>query len=72
METTVLTEREKAVLYYLGKGLKNSEISDKLNISIHTTKAHLESMYDKLGVSNRVQAVMKAVFMGLMTPEDLI
>ena len=72
MDTISLTEREKTVLLYLGKGLKNSEISEKLNISVHTTKAHLEAMYEKLSVNNRLQAVIKAVTLGLMTLEDLV
>lgn len=61
-----LTEREMNVLFLLAKGLKNDEISLKLHISVHTTKAHLESVYTKLGVTNRVQAAMKAVFLGLV------
>lgn len=55
-----LTERERNVLYYLTKGYKNNEIGNKLNISVHTVKAHLETIYEKLGVNNRVQAAMKA------------
>ena len=61
-----LTEREMKVLFYLSKGLTNEEIGAKLNISIHTVKAHLEGIYDKLKVSNRVQAAMKAVKFGLV------
>ncbi len=56
-----LTERELNVLYYLALGLTNKEISDILNISVHTTKAHLESIFEKLSVKNRVQAAIKAV-----------
>ena len=55
-----LTERERNVLYYLVQGYKNNEIGDELNISVHTVKAHLEAIYDKLGVNNRVQAAIKA------------
>ena len=61
-----LTEREVAVLKYLALGLTNNEISGKLHISVHTVKAHLEAIYDKLTVSNRVQAVMKAMSLGLI------
>lgn len=61
-----LTERELDVLFYLSQGLTNSEISKKLHISIHTVKAHLESIYYKLKVSNRVQAAMKAVYLNLI------
>ena len=37
------------------------EISNKLNISVHTTKAHLESIYSKFSACNRVQVVVKAI-----------
>lgn len=61
-----LTEREMSVLFYLAQGLTNEEISEKLHITVHTVKAHLEAIYDKLAVSNRVQAAMKAVVLGLI------
>ena len=52
------TEREKEVLLLLINGLSNKMISEKLFISTHTTKAHVASIYKKLGVSNRVQATV--------------
>ena len=61
-----LTERELSVLFYLSMGLTNEEIADKIHISVHTVKAHLESIYYKLKVANRVQAAMKAVSLGLV------
>lgn len=61
-----LTERENSVLFNLAQGLTNEEIAAKLHISVHTVKAHLEAIYDKLSVSNRVQAAMKAVVLGLI------
>ena len=61
-----LTEIELSVLFCLAQGLSNEEIADKLFISIHTVKAHLEAIYDKLKVSNRVQAAMKAVILELV------
>ena len=68
----LLTEREMNVLFLLSKGLKNLEISDNLHISVHTTKAHLEVIYNKLEVSNRVQAALKAVFMGLIDINSVV
>ena len=61
-----LTEREKNVLYYVAQGFVNTEIAEKLHISVHTVKAHLEAIYDKFEVKNRVQAAMKAVILGLV------
>ena len=60
----IFTEREREVLQLLLLGLNNKEISDKLYISNHTTKAHVASIYKKLGVSNRVQAVVKSITLG--------
>ena len=61
-----LTERELNVLLYLAQGLTNEEISEKLHISVHTVKAHLESIYYKFKVANRVQAAMKAIALGII------
>lgn len=61
-----LTEREMSVVLCLAQGLTNEEIANRLHISVHTVKAHLEAIYDKLGVSNRVQAAIKAVVIGLI------
>ena len=58
------TEREREVLFLLLRGLNNKEISKKLFISNHTTKAHVASIYKKLGVSNRVQAAIKSMKLG--------
>ena len=67
-----LTERERNVLFYLTSGLKNEEISKILNISVHTTKAHLEAIYEKLEVTNRVQATIKAIKLGLIDINAII
>lgn len=68
----LLTEREKSVLFLLAQGMKNDEISEKLHISVHTTKAHLEMIYEKLGVKNRVQAAIKAIELGFFTVSELV
>ena len=61
-----LTERELNVMHYLAQGLTNEEIAKLLHISVHTVKAHLEAIYDKLNVTNRVQAVIKAIKFNLI------
>jgi DNA-binding CsgD family transcriptional regulator len=67
-----LTARERTVLFLLAKGLRNEEISDRLFISVHTTKAHLEMIYEKLDVTNRVQATVVAISRGLVDIEDAL
>lgn len=56
-----VTERELEVLKYIAKGLNNPQISKKLHISIHTTKAHIRNIFSKLSVQDRTLAVVKAI-----------
>lgn len=62
--TENFTEREMEVLHLLLLGLNNKEISKKLYVSIHTTKAHVATIYKKLNVSNRVQAAIRSIQLG--------
>lgn len=52
-----LTERESEVLGLLSKGLANKQIAVQLGISEHTVKFHVSSIYTKLNVTNRTEAV---------------
>ena len=56
-----LTEREKEVLELIIQGKSNPQIANELILSIHTVKAHLESIFKKLGVHNKVQAAVYTV-----------
>jgi DNA-binding NarL/FixJ family response regulator len=56
-----LTEREREVLRLIVEGMSNSEIAKALGISVHTAKAHVCSILQKLSVADRVQAAVKAV-----------
>ena len=66
-----ITDREKEVLMLTIKGLSNSEIAEELTISVHTVKAHLESIYRKLNVHNKVQASVSAVYNNFINIEDV-
>ena len=52
-----LTERETEVSNLLSKGLANKQIAAELGISEHTVKFHVSSIYEKLNVTNRTEAV---------------
>ena len=49
-----LTSRERQMLDHVVRGMSNNEIADALCLSTHTVKAHLQSLYRKVGVKNRV------------------
>lgn len=57
----VLTQRERDVLRLIIEGKSNAEIANDLIISVHTAKAHVCSILQKLCVTDRVQAAVKAV-----------
>ncbi|MBI4678265.1 MAG: response regulator transcription factor [Elusimicrobia bacterium] len=65
-----LTKTEIKVLALLGRGNSNKEIASKLECSVKTIKNHLNSIFQKLGVSNRTEAVVKGIDMGLISPEE--
>jgi DNA-binding NarL/FixJ family response regulator len=52
-----LTERERQVLQLTAQGLANKQIATSLDISENTVKFHLSSLYAKLGVTSRTEAV---------------
>jgi DNA-binding NarL/FixJ family response regulator len=49
-----ITEREKEIIFSVMKGLSNKEISDNLFISVNTVKTHIANVYQKMGVSQRM------------------
>jgi DNA-binding NarL/FixJ family response regulator len=63
-----LTDRELEVLALLTTGKTNREISRELHLSLSTVKRNLERIISKLGVSDRTQAAVKAVELGLTDP----
>jgi DNA-binding NarL/FixJ family response regulator len=63
-----LSQREREVLSLIGKGLKNRDIAAELNISETTVSHHLTSIFNKLGVSDRLELVIYAYRYGLAQP----
>lgn len=61
-----LTHREREVLCWTGEGKTACEIGQILNISERTVNFHVNNILDKLGATNKVQAVVKAIAMGLI------
>lgn len=65
-----LTPRETEVLRLLAQGQSNPDIARTLTISKATAKVHVERIIRKLGVSDRTQAAVRAIRLGLLTPES--
>ena len=62
-----LTAREMEVIQLMAQGLANKQIALALSISEHTVKFHLSSLYAKLGISSRTEAVKRGIELGLIS-----
>jgi DNA-binding NarL/FixJ family response regulator len=60
LETAVLTARELDVLRLIAAGLANRDIAEKLSLSFHTVKNHIQNLFKKLDVTRRTEAVERA------------
>ena len=67
---TDLSDRELEVLRELTRNLTNDEIADKLGISPHTVKRHIENMLVKTGYKNRIDLAVNAKALGVVVHED--
>jgi len=65
---SLLTPREEQVVALVAEGMSNRDVSLELNLSEHTVKKYLFRIFDKLGVSNRVELVLYAVHHGDARP----
>ena len=67
----LLSEREMEVLRLAAKGMSNKDIGEALFISVRTVQAHLRSIFNKLAVGSRSEAVLYGLRRGWFTLEDL-
>ena len=65
-----LTDREHEVLRLVAQGLSNTEIAETLVVSLTTVKTHVNRIFAKLHLENRVQAVVRAYESGLVVPGE--
>jgi NarL family two-component system response regulator LiaR len=65
-----LTRREVEVLRLIATGRTNQQIARSLLVSVSTVKTHVHTIISKLGVSDRVQAAVKAIELGLLDDQD--
>jgi DNA-binding NarL/FixJ family response regulator len=65
-EVKPLSKREKEILNYIARGLSNKEVAEVLGLSSATVRTHLEHIYEKLNVTNRVEAVTEGIRQGLI------
>jgi two-component system, NarL family, nitrate/nitrite response regulator NarL len=63
-----LSYREQAVLNCLGEGMSNKRIARELNIGVETVKDHLQRLFEKLDVGDRLNAVKRARELGVLDP----
>ena len=66
----VLTAREQETLRMISRGLTNAEIAEAMFVSEHTVKTHVSNVLSKLGLRDRIQAVIAAYETGVAIPRS--
>ncbi len=69
-ERTPLSQREREIVALVAQGYKNKEMAEKMFISEQTVKNHLHNIFDKLGVSDRLELALYAIHKGLHLGND--
>jgi DNA-binding CsgD family transcriptional regulator len=68
--TPILTPRESDVIRQVARGLRNAEVARNLRITEMTVKAHVNNVFHKLQLRDRVELVLYAVRVGLIDPHE--
>src|ERR1051325_10380675 len=68
-DSSPLSSRERQVVELVSQGFKNREIAQRMFISEQTVKNHLHNIFDKLGVSDRLELALYAIHKNLQSPE---
>ena len=69
-ERSPLSQREREIVALVAQGFKNKEMAEKMFISEQTVKNHLHNIFDKLGVSDRLELALYAIHKGLHLSGD--
>jgi NarL family two-component system response regulator LiaR len=67
----ILTGREANIIKMAAKGMSNNEIAEQLHLSVRTIESHLGTIFNKLGVGSRIEAVIEALRCGWFTLDEL-
>src|SRR6266850_5298466 len=67
-ERSPLSQREREIVALVAQGFKNKEMAEKMFISEQTVKNHLHNIFDKLGVSDRLELALYAIHKNIHTP----
>jgi len=65
-----LTRREREIVRHVALGLRNAEVAAKLNVTEGTVKTHLNNIFQKLAVRDRVELALYAVRLGIIAPNE--